>query len=248
MSTPSTVKVMLRIIGGATVAGLVLTGGYAVATEVATTERTEHVSVEADGLRSLVTRTDVGSIRVEQVTGARRVEIRVHSRGAWRLPSFSQHRSGDQLVVAGGCRVRTWFDDCRSDLVMRVPAGLKLKATSSVGNVRARGQFEQLSLESSTGNVTATNLRVPQVRVVSSVGNVELGFVEPPEDVDVTNSVGNSRVVVPDDGTAYDLHATTSVGSTRTAVPVDSSSMLRISVTSSVGNAEVITASDRPVE
>jgi hypothetical protein len=240
MSTSSSAKTVIRIIGGATVAALVLSGGYAVATEVASTERTDRMSLDIGGITSLAARTDVGSVRVEQgPTSSGKVEVQVHRRGSWRLPTVDNHRQGDSLVLSGDCP-SGFTNRCSTDWVIRVPVVLDVNATTAVGDVFARGEFRSASLETATGDVTTTSFRSGTTRVVSNVGDVSLNFVTAPQHVDVASSVGDVQVLVPDDGTAYDVRATTSLGKHQTTVPVDSTSPRSIRVTSSVGDSRVL--------
>lgn len=244
MTTPTPLKVVLRIIGGALVAALVLGGGYAMATQLARTERTQTIEADPSGVESVVVRTDVGNIRVEEArASADAIVVELHQRGSWRLPGFEQRKSGTQLLLEGSCDQGIW-GDCSTDMVLHLPAGLQLGATTSVGDVAVTGDFTELSMESSTGRLAALDVRADRIRAVSSVGDVRLRLAAPADSVEVTISVGQVRVVVPDDGTTYDVRVQTSVGESRTSVPVDSSSPREIRVTSSMGDVRVLTSGD----
>jgi Putative adhesin len=243
MTIPTALKVVLRIVGGALVAVLVLGGGYATATQLASTESTEHLTLDSSGVQSIVARTDVGDVRVETSPSATNIEVELHREGSWRLPSFEQRRSGSELVLDGSCRHGMW-GDCSTDMVLHVPEGLQLRASASVGKVWVDGDFTQLSMESSTGSLTAQGVRADRIHALSSVGDVRLHLAAPADSVEATNSVGGVKVVVPDDGTAYDVQVQTSVGESQTSVPVDPSSPHLIRVTSSVGDVQVVTTAD----
>jgi hypothetical protein len=244
VSTPAAVKVVLRLLGGATAGALVLGGGYTVATQLATTQASRQLDLDAAGVRSLVVRVDIGRVRIEQTTAAAgRIEGVLRQEGSWTMPTFESTRSGDELVLDGSCHGR-WFAECATDLVLRVPRGLALDARASVGDVSAAGAFSDVALETSTGDVSADELDAGSVSAVSSVGDVRVRLVAAPEQVDVVSSVGDVRVVVPDDGTAYDVQTQIGVGDSQTTVPVDSASPNRIRVTSSVGDVRVLTESE----
>lgn len=245
MSTRMAVKAPIRVLGGLLVAVLVLSGAYAVATKLARAERTEQISVGAGGIDTLVVSTDVGAVSVEPGATSDHVEVRLHREGAWRLPRFEQRRVGDELHLEASCD-RHWFGDCSTQMVLRVPEGMRLEASSAVGEVSVRGAYPSVTMETSTGRLAADQLRASQVRATSSVGDVSITLAAPADSVDVTTSVGQVLLVVPDDGTSYDVRAETSVGETHTTVPVSSASAHHIRVTSSVGDVRVATSTDEP--
>ncbi|MFP5346300.1 MAG: DUF4097 family beta strand repeat-containing protein [Actinomycetes bacterium] len=244
MSTPMAVKAPVRILGGLLVTVLVLGGAYAVATKLARAERTERLTVASAGVQTLVASTDVGSLSVEPSTASDRVEVQLHREGAWRLPRFEERRVGDTLHLEASC-ARHWFGDCSTQMVLRVPEGMHLETSSSVGEVSVRGAYPSVTMETSTGRLAADQLRASRVRATSSVGEVSITLASPADSVAVTTSVGDVLLVVPDDGTSYDVQAQTSMGETHTTVPVSSASAHHIRVTSSVGDVRVGTSSDQ---
>ena len=242
MTTPAVVKTVMRIVGGATVGALVLAGGYGFASSLAHTERTQSGTVDSDGISTIVVRTEVGDIEVVQTgAGSGEIELSTERRGSWRLPDVEQRREGDTLVVEALCQ-GSWWGDCATDVVLRVPPGLAVVLRSEVGTIVARGEFTDVSMESSAGELRGERLRADSVTATTSVGEIDLELSAPARSVDATSSVGEVTVVVPDDGTKYAVQVRTDTGEGRTDVPRDSSSPYSITATSSVGDARVLVA------
>ncbi len=246
MSTPPVVKAVMRIIGGATVGSLVAVGGYGVATAFAHTERTEQTTEAVEGLSTVVAHTDLGDIEVVEASPAStEVEVVTRRSGNWRLPRVEQRRDGDRLVIEGFCQ-DGWWGGCSTDLVVRVPRGLVVDVRSDVGDVTVRGGFTDVSMESATGDLRGESLAAESVHAANDVGDIDLEIAAPGRSVVASSSVGDITVVVPDDGTAYDVHMKTDVGDPRTDVPQDSTSARTIRATSSVGDVQVLVEANNP--
>ncbi|GAB2687260.1 DUF4097 family beta strand repeat-containing protein [Thalassiella azotivora] len=243
MTTPAPVKIALRIIGAATTGVLVLGGGYSAATVLASTTSVETVDVAADGLSSVHAEVEVGDVRLVETRGLDEVQVELRRHGAWREPSASARRVGDQLRVTGDCPGGPW-GNCAVDVIVRVPTGsdLAARAVTSVGDLRVSGSWSQLDLRSDTGNMRATDLRAEAVRAHSSVGDLDVVLAAAPDHVELVSDVGDVRAVVPADGTAYDVRVRTDVGERLTTVPLDPTSTHRIDVTTSVGDVTVVDA------
>lgn len=243
MSTPAPVKVALRLVGAALVAVLVIAGGYSVATSFAHTEKQESFSVAAQGIDTIVLDVGVGDLRVSTAPGATQIEVDVERRGSWRLPRFDSTRDGSTLRLTGGCSGPR-MGNCGTDVVVRAPAGLTLRARASVGAVRASGSYAQVQATTSTGEVVLTDLNSDRTTAVSSVGTVLARFARAPMDVQASSSTGEVTVVVPDDGTTYAVRSQVGVGESQISVPDDDTSDRSIVVSSSVGSVRVVTTSD----
>lgn len=242
MTTPVVVKTVIRIVGGATVGALVLAGGYGFASALARTERTDRSTVEAEGLRTVVVRTDVGDVDVRQSSSSGGdVEVSTHRRGSWQLPGIEQRRDGGSLILEALCHDTGWAD-CSTDVTLRVPRGLAVVVRSDIGDIDVRGEFTDVSVESSAGDVRGERLRAASVTVTTSIGDVDLELAEPVRRVDATSSVGDVTVVVPDDGTEYAVQMRTDTGDRRSDAPQDTASPYSVNASSSVGDVRVMLA------
>lgn len=241
MSTPTAAKVVLRLVGGVTVGAVVAAGGVAAATQMAVDERTRTIEVGASPLRTVVLTTDAGDVRVEEVMGARQVRVQARLHGAWHLPELTHEVRGNELAVDGECADR-WPGECFTDLVVTVPAGMHVEVRTAMGDVSASATSGDLALHSSTGDVTAVDVRSTAVDVGTDLGDVDLGFASPPADVAVTAGTGDVHVTVPADGTAYAVQTFSDLGNQRTTVPLDANAARSIDVRTSLGEIRVGTA------
>jgi DUF4097 and DUF4098 domain-containing protein YvlB len=145
-----------------------------------------------------------------------------------------------RLVVPNDVEVRVHASD--GSLTLRNLDG-SVDVDMSDGSVRASDLSGQITLQTSDGSVVATDLRSDEVEAVTSDGRVELFFDVAPSAVTGHTSDGSIEVVVPQDGTAYDVNATTSDGDRDVSVPIDSSSSHRMELSTSDGSIRV---SDQP--
>jgi len=106
--------------------------------------------------------------------------------------------------------------------------------------VNASNLTGDVTLRSSDGSLVATGLRSQQVDARTSDGSVRLSFDVAPMSVKGHSSDGSIEVVVPADGTAYDVTATTSDGSREITVPTDSSSARDVELSTSDGSIKLL--------
>jgi DUF4097 and DUF4098 domain-containing protein YvlB len=85
----------------------------------------------------------------------------------------------------------------------------------------------------------ATGLRADEVDATTSDGSMRLDFAVAPSSVTADTGDGSIEVVVPSDGTAYDVTGSTGDGSRNVSVPTDSSSARHMKLSTGDGSLTV---------
>lgn len=240
MSTPRGAVLTLRWLGVLGVVTVVVAASTSLATSIARTDAASTTTQDPD-VRVLEVEVDAGTIEV--LRGGTEVEVVREVSGSWRLPATSSERVGDRLVLTGSCSRNLLQNRCRTSYTVRVPDDVELVLTSSAGQVQVEGGTAPVTATTSAGRVTMTDLSSAVVSAGSSAGQVWLVFTTPPEQVEASTSTGAVEVVVPDDGTTYDVQASSSVGASTVSVPTEPGASRRIVARTSVGAVEVRTAS-----
>jgi hypothetical protein len=165
----------------------------------------------------------------------------------WRGQKPEPHESwsDETFTVDGECDDRVvvfWGgDDCEVDYTLALPSGATAKAENSVGQIVMDGLDGAIDVETSVGSVEGENLRASETRVESSVGSINLEYAEVRGDITVIANTGDVEIVVPDDGTTYDVVFQSDVGTESIEIATDPSARADyvIRVESSVGDLTV---------
>ncbi len=112
-------------------------------------------------------------------------------------------------------------------------------ARSSAGSIVVRDVSGRVIVRSEAGYVRGEELRAVDVEARSSAGSVRLFFQVSPETVVAHSSAGRVEVVVPDDGTSYEVDASTEAGSDVVAIATDPDSDRSIRARSEAGDVLV---------
>ena len=179
---------------------------------------------------------DVGDVRVRTSEAGEPARATAHITKAFQDPRWSADLTGGTLEVSGDCDDDGIFFDCEVDLTVTLPAGVPVTIQSDTGDLTVTGAFADVDARTSTGDVTvqgaAGQVRIEtdtgDVKSLSTVaqvvdadtdtGDVRLSFDNPPDRVSARTNTGDVRVVVPDDGTVYDVDTDTSTGDTTVEV------------------------------
>ncbi|MEU5155227.1 DUF4097 family beta strand repeat-containing protein [Glycomyces sp. NPDC021274] len=230
---------------GAACTGLVLLAAMAVAGvwiwSTASPEKTEtHSETYTQHTAGVEVVVEVGRIELNASADDALV---VDSEIIWRGedPKLVEQWQGDTFTADGTCNDRLIVfasDECDVNYTLALPSGAAAEAESSVGDVHIDGLDGAIDIETSVGDIQGENLRTTETRVESSVGSVRLAFAEVRGDINVINSTGDVEIIVPDDGTTYDVVFESGVGSEHIDIATDPSSSADyvISVNTSVGD------------
>jgi hypothetical protein len=150
-------------------------------------------------------------------------------------PTLVVKASGSDASVSFSCSAIA-AGRCSAEIMVSVPPGAILVASSRSGNVMASG-FANATLESDSGDVrasglsgnvmlqthsgdiVATALSASSVTADNDSGTVSLAFESTPQSVDVQNSSGDVSVLVPD--VPYHVTAHSDSGDVSITVPTD---------------------------
>ncbi|WP_460545093.1 DUF4097 family beta strand repeat-containing protein [Glycomyces halotolerans] len=171
-------------------------------------------------------------------------EVRRESTWRGKEPSVSEEwTDADSWEAESDCGER-WLHirggRCEVEYWLNVPAGTGADITTSVADVTVDGLDGDLRLESSVGRIDAERLRTTSTVVTSSTGDVHLAFDRVLGDITVDANVGDVVIVVPDDGTTYDVRFDSGVGESDITIATDfGGADYLIDVSSGVGDLEV---------
>ncbi|GAB3999487.1 hypothetical protein GCM10029992_28410 [Glycomyces albus] len=115
-------------------------------------------------------------------------------------------------------------EECEIDYSIAVPSGAGTTVRAHMAGVDADGLDGELDLLVSHGEVDARNLRTTATSIDARHGDVTLAFDEVRGDIDVTASFGDVTILVPDDGTTYDVRSDADFGEGGIAIATDPSS------------------------
>jgi Putative adhesin len=186
-------------------------------------------------------------------------ELRVRSRTTEGLGTPDRHvdqRDG-ALILSSSCGF--FFGRCNVDYEIAVPAGTSVRVDATAGDVRAEAlrSTVPVELESSAGDVTATDVTAPELRISSSAGDVEargvradrvsaessagdvvLSLRAVPRRVDANSSAGDVQIVLPDE--VYAVDASSSAGDVDTReIQNDPASSRIVNARSSAGDVQI---------
>jgi len=219
---------------------------------------TEHRSAAYDGVRALD--IDLGFESIEIVGSENASAVSMTRSYTWSLgkPSISSRLDGDLLSIGSSCPFSVGLG-CSGHVRLVVPNAMQVQVhdsdgamtlrnldgpvdlTTSDGSINASDLTGRVRLHSSDGSLVATGLRSDEVDATTSDGSVRLSFAQSPSSVTVHTSDGSIEVVVPSDGTAYNVTATTSDGSRAVSVPTDPGSARRMKLSTSDGSIRLLT-------
>lgn len=187
---------------------------------------------------------EIGEIQLNASDSAALV---VERETRWRgnEPEPDEVWQSDTYVAVGDCDEDLVFwwdgDECEVDYTLALPSGTAAEAHNSVGDVRLNGLDGVIDVETSVGSIEGDDLRATDTTVQSSVGSIRLDFAEVRGDISVITSTGDVEIVVPDDGTTYDVQFASGVGSQDIDIATDAETRADyvINVSTGVGDLRV---------
>ena len=144
--------------------------------------------------------------------------------------------SGDLTAsdLAGNIRL-----DNNSGLIAASGLAGNIRLVDSSGDITVSGLTGDLQFQDSSGGVVVNGLAATDVVGSDSSGDITLTFTKVPDRVQVRDSSGGVRLVLPPGGTAYDVIPSNSSGNTAISVPRSSSSKHVIIVADQSGDITV---------
>jgi hypothetical protein len=206
---------------GAACTGLVLLFGMAVAgvwiwTVASPEESDKRTETYTQAVSGVDAEVEVGHL---EFTASADGTLVVDRETRWHSdePATSESWSGDVFNAVGECDQRFFIvwggDECEVNYAFAVPSGTAVTAENSVGDVVLDGVDGAIDVEASVGEIEGENLRATSTAVEASVGSVRLEYAEVRGDITVTADTGDVEILVPNDGTTYDIEFEAGVGS-----------------------------------
>jgi hypothetical protein len=255
--TPPALRRMLAVLAGVVALAMVAFGTVELldlAARQTTTERASYDDVRVLELEGS------GDVRITGAPAGSPVRVVLRVTEGLRSPERRAERSsgGGTLRLSSSCPIFL-TSQCAVRYDVSVPPDVQVRADSGAGDVVAEDLVsdQPISLDTSAGDVTATGLSAPSVRLhssagdvvargldsqrvqaTSSAGDVRVSLPEPPLDLDADSSAGDVELVVPD--AVYRLDADSSAGDVDTReVRVDRDARHAIRARSSAGDVRV---------
>jgi len=210
--------------------------------------RNEELTAPLDGIGEMDVNVEVGKIQLEaaDVAQARiQAEIKVRAATEEKAEELAQgvritaESSGHTLVVRAVKPSGFGRNELSVDLTITAPAGLELKCTTNVGDIRTIGFAGAVKAQTSVGAIACTGLR-GDVDLHTNVGDIRAEYAsDAPAAIRVAAStnVGEIELAGPQEISAS-LTAEANVGSIDTDRPLTVSGHLKQSIKASLGGEE----------
>jgi Putative adhesin len=197
-------------------------------------QRTERSTRTFSGVDAIEVEVNSGDVEVT-ASGRDDVQVEQTVRRSLQGPRTEARLRGGVLLLSGRC-LSFWFGNCSVDYRIQAPAGTRVKARSSSGDLATTGLESGVDLQTSSGDVRARQV-VGTVSAVTSSGDVSVLGAE--GDVRARSSSGE---VTGADLVARSIEARSSSGDVRvTAVRTPPDTLT--AVTSS-GDVQVVVPDD----
>jgi hypothetical protein len=211
-----------------------------------------HWTVPAGSFTSVVVTTNNGPVTV---TGSRAASAAVTAVPGYlgTAPVISYQIDDQALTVRANCPQER---HCQVALQLQVPAGVPVRASSDLGNVRLTGLTSgavadsqlgnvylsrvagSVTAETQLGQVSATGLTAYRATLTTAQGSVDAAFSVAPELVTASSQLGSVTLQLPS-GTSYAVTATADMGSASVTVPQSRASRHVVKATSQLGSVTV---------
>jgi hypothetical protein len=194
-------------------------------------------------VHEVVLGTTIGDIRIRAAAPGESGHLEQQETWALARPEVSTSVTDGVLTVDARCA--PWGPSasfCIVDLDLVVDEETSVVAHSNTGDLSVHGVSGRVQLSSSTGSIMAEDIVAEEVRATTSTGDVTLGLLRAPTNVQARTSTGDVLIDVPGDGTTYRVLASTSVGEQVIRVSTDPAAANLIDVSTSVGDIVIATS------
>lgn len=206
------VRTLVTVVLSALVLGLLI-GGFVVFSRSFADNRTEAGRVGLEGAPQISLRARTADVRLVQGdTDA--IEYSARITDGIVATDFELRRRGDEIEVVGRCR--EWLaPGCGVEITLAVPKGVPVELLGGSGEVVAEGLDGVLTVRAAGGDVRADDLRVDELSVQTTSGDVDATFADQPFAVKATTSSGDVDLTLPDGDRAYVVDARARDGEVR---------------------------------
>jgi hypothetical protein len=233
---------LLRIVGSV-VAALVVAGSTTSVVSRFFHQHRVETAVYSQTLTGMSIRTTTGDVRVAVGAPGSPVVVRRVLDWSFGTASSTETVTDGRLDIAARCSIRLGVGECSVGYEVTVPPNLAVRLDSDTGDVDVTGPVGDLTASTDTGDVRIQGATSARVDASASTGDVTVELASPPRDVAAHSSTGDVLVVLPADGTSYDVRTSTSTGDATVTVPTDPGADRRIDASTSTGDVLVRAAS-----
>lgn len=210
--------------------------------------RNEELTAPLDGIAGIDVNIEVGEIRLEAADVAQaRIQAQIKVRAATEEKAeelaqgvrITAESSGHTLVVRAVKPSGFGRNELSVDLTITAPAGLELKCTTNVGDIRTVGFVGAVKAQTNVGAIVCTGLR-GDADLHTNVGDIRVEYASDAPAairVDASADVGEIELAGPQVISAS-LVAEANVGSIDTDRPLTVTGHLKQSIKTSLGGAE----------
>jgi DUF4097 and DUF4098 domain-containing protein YvlB len=224
---------------GSVVAALVVAGTTTSVVSRFFHQHRVETAVYTQALSGMSIRTTTGDVRVAVGAPGSPVVVRRVLDWSFGTAGSAETVTDGQLDIAARCSIRLGVGACDVDYEVTVPPSLAVRLDSGTGDVEVAGPVGNVTASTDTGDVRIQGATADRVDASASTGDVTVELASPPRDVAARSHTGDVVVVLPADGTSYDVRTSTSTGDAAVTVPTRPDADRRIDASTSTGDVVV---------
>jgi hypothetical protein len=190
-------------------------------------------------VRTLIVHTGAGDVSLASAPAGARLTVRASETESLFKPKVRSRLSADgrTLALTAGCSEEL---GCSVHLDVSVPPDVAVQVSAGFGDIDVTGLTSTSSIQLGTtaGDIHATGLSAPDIRVSTGVGGLNAVLVAPARRLTATTVAGGLRLTVPN--VSYAVQASSGVGHVSDAgVRSNPASPRSIVARSSIGNVTI---------
>ncbi len=210
--------------------------------------RSEESFAPAAGITTLDIRTDVGKVQLDAADVAEvrvRAEIKVRAVTEEKAEELAEgvqivlEPSGETLAIKAIKPAGLGRNELCVDFTIAAPAGLALRCTTNVGDIRATGFTGRIEARTNVGTVVCAGMR-DSVDLYTDVGDIRAEYASDAPaaiHIEASTNVGSIEMAGPKDMSAQ-LTAEANVGSIDTDRPLTVTGHLKQSIRATLGDGQ----------
>jgi hypothetical protein len=190
-------------------------------------------------VRTLIVHTGAGDVSLTSAPAGGRLTVSASETESLFRPKVRSRLSagGGTLALTAGCAAQL---GCSVHLDVSVPPDVAVQVNAGFGDIDATRLVSASSIQLGTtaGDIHATGLSAPDIRLTTGVGGLNAVVTEPPRRLTATTVAGGLTLTVPN--VIYAVHASSGVGHVSDGgVQSNPASPRSIDARSSIGNVTI---------
>jgi hypothetical protein len=189
-------------------------------------------------VRTLVVHSGAGDVTLTRAPAGTALVVKANETEGLFKPKVRSRQAHDgALTLTASCPGQL---ECSVHYSLAVPPDVAVRVSSGFGDINATNLTSATSIQLGTtaGDIHATGLDAPTVKLSTGVGGVTAALTRPPRSLTAKTVAGPLRLTVPD--TTYAVHADAGVGHVSDQrLHVDPAAPRTIDATSSLGDITI---------